>query len=63
MAKQPTYTVVDGPLDHDGKRYANGDFVVLDAKAGDRLVEDGIVVEGKVDALDPQGGEGGGDPA
>jgi hypothetical protein len=58
MAKQSVYTVVDGPLDHDGKRYANGDFVELDPKVGDRLAESAIVAKGRVDAPAPQGGEG-----
>lgn len=44
----PKYTVIDGPLDHDGKRHDNGDVLDLDAKVGDRLEGDGIVAKGKV---------------
>lgn len=60
MAKQPVYTVVDGPLDHDGKRFHNGDFVELDAKLGERLAGDGIVASGKVEL--PAGGDDGEQP-
>jgi len=53
MAKQSVYTVVDGPLDHDGKRYDNGDFVELDDKTAERL--EGIVAKGKVQVDEPSG--------
>lgn len=52
MAKNTTYTVVQGPLEHDGKSYATGEFIELDAKVGDPLADpsQGVLAKGKVDA-------------
>lgn len=51
----PKYTVIAEPLDHDGKRLVNGDTVDLPAKTGDRLVDEGILAEGKVKVEKPDG--------
>jgi hypothetical protein len=60
MAKNTTYTVVQGPLEHDGKSYGSGEFVELDPKLGDALADQGVLAKGKVDAPAP-GSEGTGE--